>query len=332
MLFSIIIPVYNISTYISECIESILSQDFEEYEIILVDDDSKDGSAEICIKYAQRSNIRYVHQENAGPNVARNSGVRLSRGEYILFVDGDDKLSPSALTTLSKHISESDPDIINFSYLFFEDGAGRVIHKADVKIAKYSQFEALTRSFLGQGIAGVCWNKCYRRSLIIENEIWFTEDKLHARDILFTRMTIAHAESLLSISDVLYLSRYRSNSYSRSFSVENIFSALDLADKHVSTFLSESKFEKFKDSVLYAIGRHLRYIVLLSAFRSSSMTEFVNHLNVVRNSRYAAYLYSCDQTDRFFKYRDRLLSLLIQWPFLLRQVATISKLLGRYPY
>ena len=88
---SVIVPVYNTEKYLRECIDSILAQTFRDFELILVDDGSTDGSGAICDEYAkQDERIRVIHQENGGITVARKSGVRAARGEYVTFVDSDD--------------------------------------------------------------------------------------------------------------------------------------------------------------------------------------------------------------------------------------------------
>ena len=88
---SLVVPVYNVQEYLPECLDSLLGQSFAAIEIILVDDGSTDASAEICDRYAARDGrIRVVHQQNAGVSKARNVGIRLARGKYLGFVDGDD--------------------------------------------------------------------------------------------------------------------------------------------------------------------------------------------------------------------------------------------------
>ena len=101
MKVSIVIPVYNKAKYISDCIESLLQQDFDDFEIIVVDDGSFDDSGRICDeKAAQDSRIRVIHTENGGVTAARRKGVEHAAGEYIMFVDGDDTLSEDCVEQL----------------------------------------------------------------------------------------------------------------------------------------------------------------------------------------------------------------------------------------
>ena len=101
MKLSIIMPVYNVEDYLCKCIDSVLNQDYEDYEVILVDDGSPDECPKICDSYAKKhDNIRVVHRENGGLSAARNSGIEVAIGEYILFVDSDDYIEPNVLGTL----------------------------------------------------------------------------------------------------------------------------------------------------------------------------------------------------------------------------------------
>ena len=117
-LFSIIVPIYNVERYLEQCIESVLAQDYQNYELILVDDGSPDNSIDICAKYAkQYSNIVFIHKINGGVSDARNAGIQIARGEYLMFLDSDDYWEgTTVLSDLQKIITENNPDII-FNYM-----------------------------------------------------------------------------------------------------------------------------------------------------------------------------------------------------------------------
>lgn len=122
MKFSIIIPVYNVEDYLSECIESIIAQTFHDYEVILIDDGSVDASGKLCDLYAkQYTQFKVIHQENKGQSVARNEGVELAKGEYMLFVDSDDCLGNTmVLEQLASRAEEC--DIVVFAWKEIPDG------------------------------------------------------------------------------------------------------------------------------------------------------------------------------------------------------------------
>ena len=116
-LVSIIVPVYNAEKHISDCLDSLLSQVFKDFEIILVDDGSKDCSGEICDRYAGKdSRVTVIHKENAGVSSARNKGIEQARGKYLVFVDSDDTVQPEYIGTLYKEITREDEDLVICGY------------------------------------------------------------------------------------------------------------------------------------------------------------------------------------------------------------------------
>ncbi|EEI18208.1 glycosyltransferase, group 2 family protein [Lentilactobacillus buchneri ATCC 11577] len=113
MKFSVIVPVYNIENYLSMCIDSVLKQQFYDYELILVDDGSTDHSGDICDRYSKsHEQIRVIHKGNEGPSAARNIGIDMANGEYIIFLDGDDMLREDTLSNVFLLINNSKFDII----------------------------------------------------------------------------------------------------------------------------------------------------------------------------------------------------------------------------
>lgn len=127
-LISIVVPVYNVADYLRRCLDSILKQTHDRFEVILVNDGSTDGSAAICQEYLARdSRIRLVHQENQGPSAARNRGIQLAQGEYLTFVDADDFLEATYLEVLYQSLIE---------------------HEADISICNFTSFNEERQSFL----------------------------------------------------------------------------------------------------------------------------------------------------------------------------------------
>lgn len=122
---SIIVPVYNVAPYLRKCVDSLLSQDFSDYEIILIDDGSTDGSSTICDEYASRPFdnsftpslvIKTIHQKNAGLSAARNTGIAAAKGEYICFVDSDDYWQSKVLGSLMAQVEREQLDVLRFDY------------------------------------------------------------------------------------------------------------------------------------------------------------------------------------------------------------------------
>lgn len=115
--FSIIIPVYNVKAYLKKCLESVINQSFDDFECILVDDGSTDGSSELCDNLATKDNrIRVVHKENEGVAVARNTGISMATGDFLMFLDSDDTFSPDLLEMSASKLKQTNSDILVFGY------------------------------------------------------------------------------------------------------------------------------------------------------------------------------------------------------------------------
>lgn len=193
---SIIVPVYNVKKYLRKCVDSLLAQDLpaSDYEIILVDDGSTDGSATVCDEYAMSHNtsdithntcvIRVLHQHNAGVGAARNAGIAIAEGEYMMFVDSDDFIESNVLGTLMEQVECEQLDVLRFDYrnvrLTAESG------KRKAESVKYEEFEpnkyphpvdmrtdiVSGERYLEERMGYACYAVMYviRRNLIIRNQ------------------------------------------------------------------------------------------------------------------------------------------------------------------
>ncbi len=188
-LISVIIPVYNTEQYISCCIDSVLSQSFTNFELILVDDGSKDGSGTICDEYAKKDNrIRVFHKGNGGVSSARNLGLDNARGEWIYFVDSDDELLPGGLQTLVDGICD-DVDIVGGGYERF-GSKGELLEAVDERVTTtLSKEETLLivsndrpkyYSYLGY-----MWMWMFRSSVIRSHHLRFDTSIKIKEDTLF---------------------------------------------------------------------------------------------------------------------------------------------------
>ena len=137
MKLSIIIPIYNVEKYLRKCVDSLLAQDYSDYEIILVDDGSTDGSSELCDELASKSPIsnlqspiiRVLHQANAGLSAARNSGIKAANGDYLMFVDSDDYIEPNVLGRLMEQVEREQLDVLRFDYQNVRLAADNVLYE-----------------------------------------------------------------------------------------------------------------------------------------------------------------------------------------------------------
>ena len=218
--FSIIIPVYNVAPYLRECLDSVLTQAFTDWECICVDDGSTDGSGAILDEYAARDGrFRVFHQKNAGPSAARNRGLDEASGEWIWFVDSDDMVKPSALSTF--YAIENKADVTFFSMeILHDDGFRRIILLKAIPYSELGEASsqdvlALTKNSLCIDAFGWTWDKIVRRRVISDNGIRFNEHIKFFEDELFALDLFRHAKSFSCLDDVLYLYRIVKGSFSR---------------------------------------------------------------------------------------------------------------------
>ena len=120
---SILVPIYNVEKYLSRCIESVLSQDFRDYELILVDDGSPDRCPQICDEYAKKdSRIKVIHKKNGGLSDARNIGLDIATGEYVMFIDSDDFVDIDMMESMMNNMIDNNVDLVvcNIKYVIIE--------------------------------------------------------------------------------------------------------------------------------------------------------------------------------------------------------------------
>jgi glycosyltransferase involved in cell wall biosynthesis len=213
-LLSIIVPVFNVEKYISTCLLSILENDLDivDYELIVVDDGSPDKSMEIVRTLAEKwANIQIYTQKNTGISGARNSGIRLAKGKYILFVDSDDWLKPNSLKKLVQLSEKHNLDILEFG-----------IEKVNNNLVVQGRFTIKAQTGIFSGVdyykkvryVNSVFNKIYSRDLVINNQIFFIE-KIYVEDYELNTRAFLVAKNVMGIPDLIYQYRQSPNSITR---------------------------------------------------------------------------------------------------------------------
>lgn len=279
---SIIVPVYKVEAYLGGCIESILSQTFTDFELLLIDDGSPDKSGEICDEYAAKDErVRVFHQENAGVSAARNLGIEKAEGELIAFVDSDDWVEPAYLDAIVHRVGDS--DIMFFAFHWhFEDGCVKTMTYGDVRAEGVEEVEKCI-SFLRENCTdlnffGYTWNKVFRSEVIKNNRIKFVEGLDASEDEVFTLSFCIKANRLRIIPNVLYNYRWRYNGLThKSVSTEKWL----LLAEQISGLI-----ESMHTVGLKQIYRHWVFRILLSA--SGAAKQIKDYLKYTfRAYRYA---------------------------------------------
>ena len=221
---SIIIPVYNVEPYLSRCIDSVLNQSFSNFELILINDGSTDQSGDICDEYAVKDNrVRVVHQPNSGVSVARNYGIRLAKGDFITFIDGDDYVETDLLKVLYELVIENQCDMAMCSYkLIYDD---KIIDSGTNQWRMYDNKEACELFFCDQKpfAPSYTWGRIIKRNLF-EN-IKFREDVFLMEDTLLnTEIMLKCDNGIIVTEQTLYNYVQRDGSASNSFNGRRITS------------------------------------------------------------------------------------------------------------
>ncbi|QNS06288.1 bifunctional glycosyltransferase/CDP-glycerol:glycerophosphate glycerophosphotransferase [Streptomyces xanthii] len=169
--FTLVVPVYRVQSYLSECLDSVLGQDFTDFEVIAVDDCSPDGSGELLDAYAARDErVRAVHlPENVGLGLARNAGLERARGDYVLFLDSDDTLTPGSLRAVADRLAETaDPDVLIYDYArTYWDGRRRRNQLAHLlRLPDPRTVLGLADRPELLDLLQIVWNKAYRRDFV----------------------------------------------------------------------------------------------------------------------------------------------------------------------
>ena len=208
MKLSLIVPVYNTRDYLGECLESLIGQTWRDIEIVCVNDGSTDDSARLLQEYARRDErISILTQENRGLSAARNAGLKAVHGEYVLFVDSDDRLNSMACERLVYEILGKEPDLIVFGantippeVLSEDKWLGSVLSPGDVMVRS----GALSEAMLQPGALPFVWRNCIRRSLLEREGLLFDESVRYGEDTLFQICLLPACQRISFISDRLY--------------------------------------------------------------------------------------------------------------------------------
>lgn len=262
-LISVIVPVYNVEKYLSRCIDSIINQTYKNLEIILIDDGSTDGSSAICEKYKDiDKRVKVVHKQNGGLSDARNTGMKIAKGDLITFVDSDDSLIYNIYDNIVKKMQKDCVDIACFGYKRINednDIMQEVKFKEDKVYEDNTKFELLYQGYY-YSFACVAWNKIYKKEIF--KDIMFPIGKYN-EDEYIVHEIFYKANKIGIYSDEGYLYRQRKNSITQTYNIKRLDviqalkNRLEFIDKKN---LSSEFYQQTLNIFLYSIIQHYRKI------------------------------------------------------------------------
>lgn len=214
-LISIVVPVYNVEQYLRDCLDSVLKQNYQDYEIILVNDGSTDNSVKICEEYIRKDNrIHLINQKNAGASAARNKGMRYASGKYLYFLDSDDWLEEDTLEKLVQCITVEQADMIFFDAYAVDETKGiksekYYSHKQSYKSA--SGPEMMTQLLQNKEFHVTPWHMFFKREFLNKKQICFEEGIIY-EDMIFAYQVFCEARKVAYLPEFLYSRRFRADS------------------------------------------------------------------------------------------------------------------------
>ena len=230
-LISIVIPVYNVEDFVGKCLGSVKKQRYENLDIVIVDDGSTDESSKICDEFAKNEKrARVFHKKNGGLSDARNFGIKKAKGEIIAFIDSDDFVENNFINAMYREIEKKGVDIVVCGY-------DTVRPKPKIISGKDATIKLLVEQ---ENEDVVVWNKLYKKSLFIDNNIWFPEGKKH-EDALTTYKILSKAKKISYLKEPLYHYVERKESITKTEKVEEKLTMRELAAQEAIEFFKSDK-------------------------------------------------------------------------------------------
>lgn len=265
MFFSIIVPVYNVKNYLRECVDSVLVQTFKDFELILVDDGSNDGSDKICDEYViNDKRVKVFHTPNRGQSSARNIGVENASGEYLLFLDSDDFILNNNFLKIIKEKLNGE-DLVLYKYQKYISETKKLLncHFSYMNIKENDTYvEALEKLVYADAFYGMAWIRAIKKSIIVDNCITF-EEGLKGEDMEWNYHIVTNARSLTVIEESFIAYRQRKNSTTTSLKLKNLIDFIYILEKWSKKILEEIQDIKLRDVLLGATAKYYSNLLIM---------------------------------------------------------------------
>ena len=273
MKFSIVIPVYNVEKYIDRCLKSITKQSYKNYEVIIVNDGTKDNSVKIIEKYTQKyKNFKLYNKENGGLSDARNYGLKYITGDYLLFIDSDDYINEDLLKELNTVLEKKDYDLIKFKLKLVDDNKKLIREENGFNTSK----EASLIEIFSQEFCEPAWTYCYNIAFWKENDFKYVKGMIH-EDFGLTPEIIMSADSIYYLNYFGYNYVQRANSITTTKSKEKdkkkAYDMLAQYDRLVKIKYKNNDYIKFYKSFLAN-----SVILKIKILSGNDKKEYINEL------------------------------------------------------
>lgn len=285
MKISIIIPIYNVETWLPRSVEAILANDTADCEVLLIDDGSSDGSPALCDRYAAEHPdlIRAIHQKNAGPGAARNTGIAAATGDWFLFVDSDDRLAPNALSRLREVAAEGEADVISFQF-FKESVEGQSWEEWSGPMQSLERFSLREQpAFLLTQPS--CWLRLWKRSVFEDNGISFP-NVVWYEDVRTVTKLLAKAKQIVNLPDHLYYYLDRPGSIMNSSQLPRNRDILPAFADILDWFEAEGLTKAYYDELCALTVQHVLLAASVRVARIDPKSEILEELRAFTEKRF----------------------------------------------
>lgn len=254
---SVIIPVYNLEKYLAQCLDSVLAQTLEEIEILCINDGSTDSSPALLANYAKfDSRIKIINQQNRGLSAARNAGIEASATDYLIFVDGDDKVAPVLVEDLYRSAILNNSDVVYANSLWFRPDRNRYFN-VDRGIPPHVELNFVNNPFneltsdadLYFKLPVFAWNKIYKKSFLTYNNIYFPEGMIFEDIVFFTR-TYLKADRISFVNKFLYFYRLNRENSVNSTGGRDFWDIFKILKMSKDLFVTQGLWPKYRDRFL----------------------------------------------------------------------------------
>ena len=315
---SIIVPIYNIEEYISECIDSILKQSYKNIEVILIDDGSTDNSGKLCDNYCELDKrIKVIHCKNGGLSAARNIGIKICTGDYIIFLDGDDFLVENCIEDICKKINENiNVDIICGKIIkYYPDKQIKEDFELDEKkILNKEGIEVLTYFYREIKETGMwaAWRSIYNRKFLIRNNLFFTEG-ITSEDLDLVPKIYIKANRIVPYNKPFYYYRQlRPNSIMNTVNFKRFDDIVKIINNHLQMIEDDKYDDKFKKAFTNKLANlYASYFLIIG---DTNLNDRENVEEVMNNLKWIL-KYSSGLRGKYAYFMEKVIGMRLTYKF-----------------
>lgn len=283
---SCIVPVYNVEKHLSKCLDSILSQTFNDFEIIIIDDGSTDNSGDILDKYYNNNQqCTIIHQINKGLSQARNEGLKYAKGEYILFLDSDDWIEKNMLELLYNKAIENNDDITICGIYIEQISLGKTISIQPSSDSFTTSTDNIGQTFIElqkKGIGNMVWNKLYKRAFLEKYKILF-QDYMPCEDIIFNYICFSKANHISVIKNSLYHYRKEEQNSLVTRFVKNLQEIYNIRNQYRNLFFTHfNLYTKENQAFIYQENWNDKFLLIINAYKRGSTYTFKQKKELIK--------------------------------------------------